>query len=968
MASRFRSGLGPWCVVALAGLAWAVPREGGAQSPAPAPPPAQPPAATTPAAAPPSLEEQLEALFAERKFKEAIPLAEQLVANAQRTQGAAHVDVADALAVLSDAESGAGLTARAVSSLERAIAIRERASGADDPGVAQDCNALAVLHFGQGNFKAAAPLMTRALAIRERALGPEAPDTAQSINNLAQLYQEMGDYTAAEPLLQRALALYEKAHGPTHADVAIALNNLASLYSAKGDYPRAEPLYRRTLAIREQNDGADSMPAAQVLNNLGLMYQRQGALDMARPLLERSLAIREQKLGADHIDVARVLNNLAIVHQEQAELDVAERLYTRALAIYEKTLGPNHPLVGQTVNNLAAVYLAKRDFVRAEPLFERAVSTRRATLGPQHPDMNRALTSQAIFFDLTHRLGDALRLQTEATEVGEHNLALVLATGSEAQKLRYMETFGEGTDITVSLHRRSAPNDESATRLALTTVLRRKGRVLDAMSTSLQAVRERLAPEGKAALDELADVRGQLARLVLRGPGRTPLAEFEQTVATLEARAQELEVTLSRQSREYRAQAQAVTIAAVQAAIPPDAALVEFIAYRPFDPLAVKRDARFTATRYVAFVLTSTGAPVSLDIGDAATIDAGVDRLRRALRNPKDARVARVARELDAQLMAPVRARLGSRTHVFLSPDAALNLVPFAALVDEHQRYLVDRFTFSYLTSGRDLLQLQVASPVRDQPLIVANPQFDRPGDATGAASGDTRAADLSRARFVPLPGTAGEAAAIGPLLPGARVLTGSQATEHVLKSVHGPRVLHVATHGFFLDATAQVAVKEGRYLVMDAAPADASSVALENPLLRSGLALAGANHREGGDGEDGILTALEATALDLWGTRLAVLSACETGVGETRRGDGVYGLRRALVMAGAESQLMTLWQVSDLATRDLMTAYYRQLQGGTGRADGLRAVQKTMLATRDRRHPYYWASFILSGAPGPMN
>ena len=114
--------------------------------------------------------------------------------------------------------------------------------------------------------------------------------------------------------------------------------------------------------------------------------------------------------------------------------------------------------------------------------------------------MNRALTSQAIFFDLTGRLPDALRLQTDATEVGEHNLALVLASGSETQKLRYMETFAEGTDITVSLHRRSAPDDEGATRLALTTVLRRKGRVLDAMSSSLQAVRERLTPEGKAAV------------------------------------------------------------------------------------------------------------------------------------------------------------------------------------------------------------------------------------------------------------------------------------------------------------------------------------------------------------------------------------------------------------------------------------------------------------------------------------
>ena len=953
------------CIVVLC-LAAISPQPIAAQAPA-GQPPAQPPA-TVLGAPSPSLEEQLQKLFAEGRFKDAVPLAEELVKIAERAHGAVHVDVADALATLSDVESGAGLTAKAISSLERAIATREQAVGRDHPDVAQDCNALAVLHFGQGNYKAAEPLMTRALAIRERALGPDAPETAQSINNLAQLFQEMGDYTAAEPLLQRALALFEKARGPNHADVAIALNNLAGLYSPKGDYPRAEPLFRRALAIREQNDGPDSLPTAQVLNNLGLMYQRQGALDQAKPLLERSLAIREQRAGPDHLDVARVLNNLAIVHQEQAELDIAERLYTRALAIYEKRLGPNHPLVGQTVNNLAVVYLAKRDFTRAAPLFERAVSTRRATLGPRHPDMNRALTSQAIFFDLTDRLGDALRLQTDATEVGEHNVALVLASGSEAQKLRYLETFAEGTDITVSLHRRSAPNNDEATRLALTTVLRRKGRVLDAMSSSLQAVRERLTPEGKASLDELAGVRGDLARLVLRGPGGAPLAEFEQGIAKLEARAQQLEASLSQQSREYRAQAQTVTIPAVQSALPADAVLVEFIAYRPFDPLAVKRDARFGPGRYVAFVLGRTGAPLSIDVGDAVTVDALVDRLRRALRNPRDREVTRVARALDAQVMAPVRTRLGSHTHVFLSPDAALNLVPFAALVDEHQRYLVERYTFSYLTSGRDLLQIAVPSPARGASLVVANPQFDRPGEASSAPGGDARAGDLSRARFVPLPGTAGEAVAIGPLLPGSTVLTGAQATERAVKTAHGPRVLHVATHGFFLDAQAQASVKEGRLLVMDAAPSATPSVALENPLLRSGLAFAGANRREGGDGEDGILTALEATALDLWGTRLAVLSACETGVGEARRGEGVYGLRRALVMAGAESQLMTLWQVSDLATRDLMTSYYGQLQRGTGRAAGLRAVQREMLAQRKRRHPYYWASFILSGAAGPMN
>ena len=185
-----------------------------------------------------------------------------------------------------------------------------------------------------------------------------------------------------------------------------------------------------------------------------------------------------------------------------------------------------------------------------------------------------------------------------------------------------------------------------------------------------------------------------------------------------------------------------------------------------------------------------------------------------------------------------------------------------------------------------------------------------------------------------------------------------------MLRNVHGPRVLHLATHGFFLGA-GQAGASDSRALVHDAAPAGLA--AGDSPLLRSGLAFAGANVRAGNDGDDGILTALEASSLDLWGTRMAVLSACETGVGETRRGDGVYGLRRALVVAGAESQVMSLWQVSDEGTRALMTEFYTRLKAGVPRSAALREVQLEMLRSGTRRHPYYWSSFILSGADGPI-
>ncbi|MGH9902031.1 MAG: CHAT domain-containing protein, partial [Pyrinomonadaceae bacterium] len=136
----------------------------------------------------------------------------------------------------------------------------------------------------------------------------------------------------------------------------------------------------------------------------------------------------------------------------------------------------------------------------------------------------------------------------------------------------------------------------------------------------------------------------------------------------------------------------------------------------------------------------------------------------------------------------------------------------------------------------------------------------------------------------------------------------------------------------------------------------------IENPLLRSGLALAGANRRGAGR-EDGILTALEASGLNLWGTRLVVLSACDTGLGEVKNGEGVYGLRRAFVLAGAETLVMSLWPVSDYVTRETMLSYYTGLKQGQGRGAALRQTRLSMLKRKEREHPFYWAGFIQSGA-----
>jgi CHAT domain-containing protein len=221
-----------------------------------------------------------------------------------------------------------------------------------------------------------------------------------------------------------------------------------------------------------------------------------------------------------------------------------------------------------------------------------------------------------------------------------------------------------------------------------------------------------------------------------------------------------------------------------------------------------------------------------------------------------------------------------------------------------------------------------------------------------------TTANDLSGVYFAPLPETALEASAIKSQFPEAQLLTGMRASESAIKQIQAPSILHVATHGFFLEDPKRTQTIDNSQDKVRGAHPDTD---LENPLLRSGLALAGANLRHSGPAK-GILTALEASNLNLWGTKLVTLSACDTGVGEVRNGEGVYGLRRAFVLAGAESVVMSLWPVSDYATREIMASYYKGLKKGLGRGEALRQTKLAMLKRKDRQHPFYWASFIQSG------
>ncbi len=732
---------------------------------------------------------------------------------------------------------------------------------------------------------------------------------------------------------------------------------------------------QRALAIAEKTLEPDDLLSIQLLHNLGDVYLNQDDLDHAEPLTQRALEMMERKYGPEYYNLSIPLQNLGSIARERHQYAHALELLWRAQKIREKSLGPQHPQSAALLLNIGNVYMDEGEYDKGRELFEQALGTLQTSAGPYHTLTFMALAGLSKAYSAEGQPSRALEYQARVNQVVEKQIELNLAIGSERANLAFAKWLAVRTARALSLHLQQAPNDKLATEMAAQVLLQRKARVLDAMVDSRAVLRQHLGSDDQKLLDDLSASTAKLAKAALDGPGRTPPSQYSQQLASLEEQRENLEAEVSKRSAGYYERSSAVSLAAVRAAVPADAALVEFAVYQPFDPKSLESD-NLPCPRYVAYVIPQRGDIRWSDLGCAEEIEGAVGALRGALRDPKRADTKQLARAVDAKVLQPIRGLTGGATHLLISPDGVLNLVPFEALLDEQGRYALERYSISYLTTGRDLLRMQVPRESKNAPLLVADPFFGEPAGTLIAEAGRTKATlarstaarrsittgtDLSSVYFAPLSGTAQEARTIKSLFPEAQVLTGQQATKAALKRVEAPRVLHIATHGFFLLDAGSSATPEAPKPEANGTRAINAAARIENPLLRSGLALAGANLNRGA-GDDGILTALEASNLNLWGTKLVTLSACDTGVGEVKDGEGVYGLRRAFFLAGTESLVMSLWPISDYVTRELMTEYYSGLKKGLGRGEALRQAQLTMLKRKGRQHPFYWASFIQSG------
>jgi CHAT domain-containing protein len=1006
-------------VVCSFGLAFAGPKK------APKPGKADPKAQKIPGAAPtvdPKIQAELQKLdteYSNASMKQqhfvAVKVAKKLYDLQVKATGADSVEAERRLQTLALAYSSASDYVNAEKSFKLFVQATEKRHGANSQEVLYALMMSYSIYYSQQRYDDVEPIFLRMLAITEKLNGKKSKEYAQQLSQYASLQQIRNIYTAAIRAYEEVLQITESV-APTKDDpsIASALQSLGMIYWMSGAQQKAIPIYDRAVKIAETAKDMMFVLRISTIWSIAMQYQMGGRKDLGTPLFKKAIALtqgeiaRVEKATPDDPMLSSYYSQLGFMYRYSDDYVHAEEAYTKSAAISKKKgygggmesiIGEIKRIQGKYKEALALYEQAKadmaklapasapamnpmivevlkdlKDYGRAEKMQLDYVAYMTKQYGKGNPFLGYAQYALAGVYAPAGKIKQAEAAYDVALDIMEKELSGVLRSGTDTDHAVYFGQHSYVLDTAINFNLVYAPKSGTAARLGLTTLLRRKGRILDAAAAALATIRSKLSPDDKKLLDELTSARAQLAKMTVAGAAGGD-SDFAKEVATLEDKILKLEAQVSKKSAAYRTVTQPIELAAIQKAIPKDAKLVEIVNYQPYDPKMTYAEAmsrKFKPRRYAAYIVGPTGDPTVVELGDAAAIEASIEKFRKALADPDNDQAADLGRQLYDLTMAKVLPKVGGSTNLLIAPDGALNVIPFSALVDEKKQFLIAKYTFTYLTSGRDLLRVSVKSKGQGGGVLFADPKFDADSPAKNDnKTRGARSADLASFKWPQLPGTAAEADAVVKTFKGLKVYRGELATEGTLKKVKGPMILHLATHGFFLpDEKPPEDEEGGSRMALPGMPgasvATSQPQQFENPLLRSGLALAGANKLASGD-DDGLLTALEASSLDLSGTKLVVLSACETGVGKVTNGDGVYGLRRSLVIAGAESLVMSMWQVDDFATKELMSGFYKRISEGKPRSAALRETQIQLLTNPKYAHPFYWAAFVPAGATTPI-
>lgn len=812
-------------------------------------------------------------------------------------------------------------------------------------------NNLGDLYRHMGEYEKAEASLINAVAMA----GDSSEQTASSLNNLALVQKALGNYAGAEQSYKKTIAVYIKLGKTNHPDYTNPINNLGDLYRIMGRHQEAVYAFEEVIELRKKLLGTNHPNYANAVNNLALIESYLEMYPQAEKHLLECKDIYKKILGEKDKYYANCLNNLASVYNAQGKLKLAESTYKECLSIFKETYGETNDKYGIYLGGLAATYRLMKKYDEAIALTLQSMTILKNKLGENHYDYIETKYHLAETYRETGKYIEAEKYYLESLKGYLLLIEKYFPYLSESDKTAFyfnvaavFETFNSFV-IQMKLDFPAKNNDALVARMYNSQVAMKSLLLKESESTRTQ-----IAASGNENLKKDYQQWIKMRETIVQ-QYRLSSEEVEAkgiSIPTLELQANELEqrIAIALKTDLKKETNKTVSWTDIQTALKPGEVAVEIIRTEFFNK------ARWTDTvYYTALIIDKTSTvPKLVLLNNGNILEAkSIAAYRRAIKSKITDDFSYDA--FWSQLKEP----LSKATKIYFSPDGVYQQLSLNTLKNPvTKKYLIEESDINLVTNTKDILQKRVMVESKTAS-IFSYPDYGV--KTTEANPSETRVPGFPELKE--LPGTKIESDSIKKILAvqnwKVQAYLQKEATEEAIKKVSSPQVLHIATHGFFLR---DINDNTDNVLGMQ------SKVAKQNPLLRSGVILANAaaiakDPLASNTEEDGILTSYEAMGLNLSNTDLVVLSACETGLGEMLNGQGVYGLQRAFLVAGAKSVIMSLWVIDDFATQELMTNFYREWLKDPTTENKHKAFRAAQLKLKEKyNNPYYWGAFVIAG------
>ena len=852
--------------------------------------------------------------------------------------------------------------------LEEALVIIKEVYGTEHSYYATALNNLAFHNSDMGNYEAALILEKEACKVQKKATCTKNSSYIIYLNNFATIHKNMGNYEASLPLYEESVKISKEVLNHTDPAYSTNINNLAALYYYLGNFDAAIPLYKEAIEIDKEVLGTNHPHYARNISNLGMVFQSIGNYQAAIPLYEEAIKINKEGLGEQHPSYARVLIKLGSIYRDMGDYEAAIPLIEKAIKIDTVILGSEHPEYARDISNLGKLYKDMGNYEAALPLFEEAKSIMLVTLGPKHSEYASTLINLATLNDVMKNFEVALPQFKEANEIINQNIKENFSVLTQNEKRKYYFTLENNIGIYLSFIKKIYSIYPESSGDAFDNELFLKGLILSSSAILQQVVLESSDSSLIIDYEQLRMLRRQIASQKLK-----PLLERRADLAEKEQQANNLERDLTLRSQAFNTMQSFVNIKwkDVRNQLAENEVAIEFISYNYYDKKLSD------STYYCALLIRKNNAsPEMIYLCDESKLLEAIPQPGASNRNINYLYQEPKLYEL---IWQPIDSLLEGVNTVYFAPSGLLNSVSLAAISTPDNKQLIEKYKLVQLSSTRTLAMEQEPISLTDaaiyggiiydtDTLTLLNKTEDYKDDAYDILAYNRSYTGDYRSGFNYLPGSEKEVESISKMLAKNKInvsnYSGTDAIEEsflVLSGNDSPTIIHLSTHGFYFPDTVS---EENRKNIMYSSTGEIRFRYNDDPLLRSGLLMSGANLAWKGEAipdhlEDGILTAKEVSNMNLMNTELVVLSACQSGLGDVKGSEGVEGLQRGFKMAGVRYITMSLWQVPDKETTEFMETFYANWLEGDDIHKAFRATQITM-RNKYKDEPFKWAGFVL--------